>query len=71
MLADQPKARTPEELQSVCDSLNACERKAMEAEREIQKRVAILALEKQLGETMRGVISKLCYVGNGTTYTCI
>lgn len=63
MLAGQPEARTPEELQSVCDGLNACERKAMEAEREIQKRAAILALEKRLGETMRAVISGVADFG--------
>ena len=52
-----------DQLQQICESMNACERKAMEAEREIQKRAAILALEKRVGETMRGVISGVAEFG--------
>lgn len=63
VLAGQPETQHPEELQAICDGLNACERKAMEAEREIQKRAAILALEERLGEEMRGVISGVADFG--------
>jgi ribonuclease R len=52
-----------EGLQTICDELNTLERKAMEAEREIQKRAAILALEDRIGETMRGVISGVADFG--------
>jgi RNAse R (EC 3.1.-.-) len=50
-------------VQGICEGLNALERKAMEAEREIQKRSAILALEDRIGETMRGVISGVADFG--------
>lgn len=63
LLAGLPESENPEALQSICDNLNACERKSMEAEREIQKRAAILALEKRLGEEMRGVISGVADFG--------
>lgn len=63
LLAGQAETMDPERLQGICDGLNACERKAMEAEREIQKRAAILALEDRVGETMRAVISGVAEFG--------
>lgn len=56
-LARESEPLTPETLQVICDGINACERKAQEAEREILKRAAILSLEDRVGETLRGVVS--------------
>lgn len=63
LLAAEPEKMGAEDVQGICDNLNALERKAMEAEREIQKRSAILALEDRIGETMRGVISGVADFG--------
>ena len=63
LLAGQAESMDPEGLQAICDGLNAYERRAMEAEREIQKRAAILALEDRVGETMRAVISGVAEFG--------
>ena len=63
LLAGEGETMGMEELQGICEGLNALERKAMEAEREIQKRSAILALEDRVGETMRGVISGVADFG--------
>jgi ribonuclease R len=63
LLAGEPEKMGSEDLQGICEGLNSLERKAMEAEREIQKRSAILALEDRVGETMRGVISGVADFG--------
>lgn len=63
VLAGQPENMDPDDLDALCQELNACERKAVEAEREIQKRAAILALQDRLGETMAGVISGVAEFG--------
>ena len=63
LLAKEPEKMSPEDVQTICDAINALERKAMEAEREIQKRSAILALEGRIGEEMRGVISGVADFG--------
>ncbi len=63
LLRGENESMDGDQLQQICESMNACERKAMEAEREIQKRAAILALEKRVGETMRGVISGVAEFG--------
>jgi len=63
LLARETEKMDSEELQVICEGLNSLERKAMEAEREIQKRSAILALEDRVGETMRGVISGVADFG--------
>jgi ribonuclease R len=63
LLARDAEKMDAEGLQTICDELNTLERKAMEAEREIQKRAAILALEDRIGETMRGVISGVADFG--------
>lgn len=57
VLDQKSETTTPEKLQILCDQINASERKALEAEREIQKRAAILALKSRIGEEMRGIIS--------------
>ena len=63
VLATQAESKTPDDVQGVCDELNSLERRAMEAEREIQKRAAILALEGRIGEEMPGVISGVADFG--------
>jgi ribonuclease R len=63
LLAGEAESMGMDELQGICEGINALERKAMEAEREIQKRSAILALEGRVGETMRGVISGVADFG--------
>ncbi len=63
LVAGQAESMEPEALHAICEGMNACERKAMEAEREIQKRAAILALEDRVGEEMRGVISGVADFG--------
>jgi len=63
LLAGEPETKSTEDVQTICEGLNALERKGMEAEREIQKRSAILALEDRIGETMRGVISGVADFG--------
>jgi ribonuclease R len=62
-LAKKSDSMNPEKMQNLCEEINASERKALEAEREIQKRAAILALEKRVGEAMRGVISGVADFG--------
>lgn len=63
VLAGQPENIDPDDLEVLCQDINACERKAMEAEREIQKRAAILALMDRIGETMAGMISGVAEFG--------
>ena len=63
LIAGEPETMGVDDVQGICENLNALERKAMEAEREIQKRSAILALEDRIGETMRGVISGVADFG--------
>ncbi|PKN41538.1 MAG: ribonuclease R [Deltaproteobacteria bacterium HGW-Deltaproteobacteria-18] len=63
LLAGEPEKMSVGDVQGICEGLNALERKAMEAEREIQKRSAILALEDRIGETMRGVVSGVADFG--------
>lgn len=63
VLAGVAETQTVETLQRICEEINASERKAMDAEREIQKRAAILALEDRVGEVMPGVISGLADFG--------
>jgi ribonuclease R len=63
LLAGEPEKMGMEQVQGICEGINALERKAMEAEREIQKRSAILALEGRIGEEMRGVISGVADFG--------
>jgi len=63
LIAGEAEKLSVGDVQGICEGLNALERKAMEAEREIQKRSAILALEDRIGETMRGVISGVADFG--------
>ncbi len=63
LLLDTPETLDAEEMRGICEGINSLERKAMEAEREIQKRAAILALEDRVGEEMRGVISGVADFG--------
>lgn len=63
LLAGEAESMDMDEVQGICEGLNSLERKAMEAEREIQKRASILALEDRVGETMRGVISGVADFG--------
>jgi len=48
---------TPGQLMQVADHLNARERKAMEAEREILKRLTVLFLRDRIGERYTGIIN--------------
>jgi ribonuclease R len=50
-------------LKRTADQLNARERTAMEAEREIVRRLTILFLERRLGEVFTGVISSMADFG--------
>jgi ribonuclease R len=63
LIAGEAEKLSVGDVQGICEGLNALERKAMEAEREIQKRSAILALESRIGETMRGVVSGVADFG--------
>ncbi len=52
------KAATPEglKLQAIGDALNVCERTAMEAEREMARRLAVLVLQGHEGQEYEGII---------------
>lgn len=50
-------------LTKISDHINACERKAQVAEREILKRATILLLREQIGEIFEGVISGMSDFG--------
>jgi ribonuclease R len=63
LLAGETETMGMDDVQGICEGINVLERKAMEAEREIQKRSAILALEGRIGEEMRGVISGVADFG--------
>ncbi|SBW09093.1 Ribonuclease R (fragment) [uncultured delta proteobacterium] len=63
---DSPdKTRLPgrKSLQSIADHINATERTAMEAEREIYRRLGVLFMSDHVGETFTGVISGLTEFG--------
>lgn len=62
-LANTPETQTIADVDAICSTLNTCERTAMEAEREMQKRAAILALEDRVGEIMPGIVSGLADFG--------
>ncbi len=47
----------------ICEDLNLCERAAMEAEREIHKRLSILHLRGRIGEDLDGVVSSVAEFG--------
>jgi ribonuclease R len=61
--ADLQGAMGVKRLQKSADHINVMERKAMEAEREIVKRLTILFLRDKVGETFSGVISSLADFG--------
>ncbi|WP_243360693.1 ribonuclease R [Fundidesulfovibrio terrae] len=50
-------------MQAVCENISQRERVAMEAEREILKRITVLFLEDKVGQTFEGVISSLSDFG--------
>ena len=50
-------------LLDLCGTINACERKSVEAEREMDKRAAILLLLDKQGETFTGVVNGLSDAG--------
>ena len=50
-------------LESIADQINATERTAVEAEREVHKRLTILYLQDKVGETYTGVISGITDFG--------
>ena len=50
-------------LKTLSDTLSVTERKGMEAEREILKRITILFLRERIGETFTGVINSLADFG--------
>lgn len=54
---------TRSRLEAIAEQINACERTAAEAEREIYKRLAILLLKDRVGECFDGVISGLADFG--------
>ncbi len=47
----------------ICEDLNACERAAVDAEREIRKRLSVLFLRERIGEDMDGIISSVTDFG--------
>jgi ribonuclease R len=64
VLGNQAAAHEPlKRLKSTADQINARERTAMEAEREIVRRLTILFLEGRLGEIFTGVVSSLADFG--------
>ncbi|NCC26287.1 MAG: VacB/RNase II family 3'-5' exoribonuclease, partial [Deltaproteobacteria bacterium] len=50
-------------LKRICDGINRCERRAMEAEREMLKRAGILHLRDRIGDVFAGVISGVADFG--------
>jgi ribonuclease R len=50
-------------MQPVCDTISQRERVAMEAEREILKRITVLFLEDKVGQSFEGIISSLSDFG--------
>jgi ribonuclease R len=63
-LGNQAATHEPlKRLKSTADQINARERTAMEAEREIVRRLTILFLEGRLGEIFTGVVSSLADFG--------
>ena len=60
-LSEKPLSKVA--LVKISDHINACERKAQVAEREILKRATILLLRDQIGEVFEGVISGMSDFG--------
>ncbi|MCC8194738.1 MAG: ribonuclease R [Deltaproteobacteria bacterium] len=69
------KSRLPgrKSMQAVADHINATERTAMEAEREIYRRLGVLYMNEHVGDTFSGVVSGLTefgiFVETGETMT--
>ncbi|WP_462324400.1 ribonuclease R [Desulfoplanes sp.] len=61
--AGETKLPGKKSLTNIGESINACERKAMQAEREILKRATILHLREHIGEVFEGVVSGLADFG--------
>ncbi len=61
--ARKNKPASPEFLRKIAEHINATERTAMEAEREIHKRLAILYLQGKIGEEFAGTISGITEFG--------
>jgi ribonuclease R len=59
--ADSPLSG--EELGPLCEAINGCERRAVEAEREMVRRAAVLALQGREGEVMEGIVSGVAEFG--------
>lgn len=51
------------ELLSVSEGLNQCERRGMEAEREILKRLSVIVMQNHVGEEFHGMVSGLSEFG--------
>ncbi|MBN2428247.1 MAG: ribonuclease R [Deltaproteobacteria bacterium] len=60
---EPPRTAGEKRLKNTAEHINAMERKAVEAEREIVKRLTILFLREKVGETYSGIISSLTDFG--------
>ncbi|GAB6038337.1 ribonuclease R [Fundidesulfovibrio butyratiphilus] len=63
VLAGQPDGPAAKRTQSVCEAISRRERVAMEAEREIHKRLTVLFLRDKVGRDFTGVINSLADFG--------
>jgi len=62
-LSDAAPPMKVKKMQAVCDHISAQERVAMEAEREIQKRMTVLFLQGKEGQRFEGIVSSLADFG--------
>lgn len=63
LIHNAPSPLSEEELGPLCEAINACERRAVEAERDMARRAAILALQGREGEVMEGIVSGVAEFG--------
>ena len=63
LTGDAPALPSPQKLSAWCDDISARERVAMEAEREIVKRLTVIVLAGRVGDSFTGVVSGLSEYG--------
>lgn len=63
LLRREPDPFTAEGLAPLCEAMNGCERRAVEAERDMARRAAILALQGREGEVFEAMVSGVAEFG--------
>ena len=63
VLAGQDPPLAARRMQQICEAISACERTAMEAEREIHKRITVLFLQDKVGQEFDATIASLSDFG--------